>query len=226
MDIYMCSWLFGGQSGSTNKTDSDCSKNKVFKLFEQICSMSLNPSSAQCPYEKMIVMDERKSFIPDGLKQEEIIFIRIIHKCVENHLPKGCILDLLWMRTKEGRVEYALKAIDAYMDIPLNASTWDCGGGDCCHRSLVLIKKFKDRTGNQLKRLEDNIVKAIREAVRKDVRLFIEASRLLREYRIGSCFALEIAEMLENIAKENKIENSFFLRPLIYMMSLLIYIKC
>ena len=62
--------------------------------------------------------------MPDDFTDSELDFFASIIDSIDNPTLKGRLADLVWFRGYPRNVNFALDAIDGYMQIPLDVDTW------------------------------------------------------------------------------------------------------
>jgi hypothetical protein len=90
--------------------------------------MMLSPKSINEPFKPFMVMEGKRSVIPDDMSDSDIVFFSQIVDEVDDLWLKARLSDLVWLKQKPRDVRFALLAIDAYRSIPLDTDTWVRGG--------------------------------------------------------------------------------------------------
>lgn len=175
---------------------------KVLWLLADACSMILSPSSPNEPFKPYQVFHDRRSVGPDDLSDADILFFAEIVDVVDDDWLKARLSDLIWLRCKPRNTVFALKAIDAYQCLSLDADTWSYDGQDCWQRAISLAKMLKGKAGNRLKQMETTIVAALNGATRASGFLGLWLADLLMSNGLGRAHTADVARKLEALAHE------------------------
>ncbi|MFC1888650.1 DUF4209 domain-containing protein [Thermodesulfobacteriota bacterium] len=176
------------------------SEAKVLWLLADACSMMLRPSSMNEPFKPCMVMDGKRSALPEDFKEEDVAFFKKIITEITD--PKLCarISDIIWLLEKPRDPKFAVSAIDNYRQIPLDTDSWIRDGGECWERAVQLCIILKDGAGDKLKEIEKKIVESLKATTFGDGYLALWLSELLIKYRIGRDDQTEISQKLEALA--------------------------
>ncbi len=175
---------------------------KVLWLFADACSMMLSPQSLNEPYKPFMVMDGRRSAIPDDLPDSDIAFFSEVIDDVDEPWLKARLGDLVWLRQTPKNVKFALAAIDAYRVIPIDTETWVRGGRECWARAISLARMLKSGAGNRLNEIESAMVGALLGSQCKDGFLAVWLADLAASHALGRSQRSAIAQKLELLAHE------------------------
>src|SRR5688572_18676049 len=126
------------------------SKGKALWLLADACSMMLSPKSINEPFKPFMVMEGRRSVIPDDLAEADISFFAEIVDEIDDPWLKARLADLVWLKGKPRDVQFALTAIDSYRAIPLTTETWVRGAHECWERAISLALMLKAGAGDRL----------------------------------------------------------------------------
>jgi len=176
--------------------------NKALWLLADACSMMLSPASQNEPFKAFMVMDGRRSVIPDDLLDSDISFFGEIVDEIDDVWLKARLADLVWLRQKRRDVKYALAAVDAYRAIPLDTETWVRGGRECWERAISLARMLKAGSGDRLEQMEAAIIAAFDAAVSEDEFLALWLADLLKSNGLGRAHRTIGAQKLESLARE------------------------
>ncbi|CZE48736.1 DUF4209 domain-containing protein [Campylobacter geochelonis] len=95
-------------------------KAKILSLLAKICSVSIKPQSMNDPYSPMFKFKGKRTFLPDDLEIDEIIFLeKIIEECKDYRIQSK-IADILWIIKKHRNIKYLEIALSAYKKFDLN----------------------------------------------------------------------------------------------------------
>lgn len=175
---------------------------KVLWLLADACSMMLSPQSLNEPYKPFMVMDGKRSVIPDDLLDSDLAFFAEIINDVDEPWIKARLGDLVWLRQKPRDVKFALAAIDAYRAIPIDTETWVRGGRECWARAISLSRMLKAGAGSRLEEMESALVNALVGTQCKDGFLALWLADLAVSHGLGRNHRTNIAQHLESLARE------------------------
>ncbi|WP_265307031.1 DUF4209 domain-containing protein [Verminephrobacter eiseniae] len=165
--------------------------------------MMLSPSSQNEPFKPFFIFPNgRRSAIPDDLTATDVEFFAEIAETVTDIRLRARLADLVWLKGKPRNVKFALMAIDAYRDIPLDAETWVHDGKECWERAISLAQMIKAGAGDRLEQMETHIVASFNAATRQDGFLGLWLARLLKTNGWGRLHQTDIAQKLETLALE------------------------
>ncbi len=176
---------------------------KVLWLLADACSMMLKPNSSNKPFAPFIVMDGKRSALPEDFKNEDIEFFSQIIPFIDE--PKLCarISDIAWLLSKPRNLRHALSAIDNYRSIEIGTESWIRDGRDgreCWDRAIQLCLMLQAGAGERLKEIESKIVEALKESLPEDGYLANWLADLLSKHHLGVKDNRDIAEKLEALA--------------------------
>ncbi len=176
---------------------------KVLWLLADACSMMLKPNSSNKPFAPFIVMDGKRSALPEDFKNEDIEFFSQIIPFIDE--PKLCarISDIAWLLSKPRNHKHALSAIDNYRSIEIGTESWIRDGRDgreCWDRAIQLCLMLQAGAGERLKEIESKIVEALKESLPEDGYLANWLADLLSKHHLGVKDNRDIAEKLEALA--------------------------
>ena len=101
------------------------SKRKAYEVLSEISGLYFCPDDADDPLRPFWTLSNgSRSFSIDDLTDEELAFFEAIVDSF--HLPKlrARIADILWLRRFKKAYEFGMKAIDAYLEVPLSPDNW------------------------------------------------------------------------------------------------------
>lgn len=177
-------------------------QGKVLWLLADACSMALSPSSPNEPLKPYFVSHDRRSVIPDDFLDSDIGFFTQIAAGVDDVWLRARLCDLVWLRAKPRDTAFALRAIDAYRALPLDAQTWIHGRRECWQRALGLARMLKAGAGDRLTEMEAEIVGAFNAATRADGFFGLWLAELMKSNGLGLVRQNDVAQKLETLACE------------------------
>ena len=187
----------------------DNARGKVLWLLADACSMKIEPASPNQPFKPSFVSSRGRSVITDDFTSVEIeFFAQIVDEIDENWL-RARLSDLLWLRVQPRKVDYALMAIDAYRQLPLDVNTYLAGSRECWSRALNLTRMLKKSAGDRLSSMEAVILDAFNNTTVVDGFLAHWLTELLAEYWLGQEAQLDIAAKLEHLGHEHDASKDF-----------------
>ena len=182
---------------------------KVLMLLAEACSMMLRPDKPNQPFEPSLVIGGRRSIIPDDFTDSEIEFFAKITGSIDNPLLKGRLADLVWHRRLRRDPDFALAAIDSYMQLPLDVDTWFGDADQCWQRAIGLARMIGATAGDRLDRIESSMAAAIQSAMTKDKFFPYRLADTLRSNGLGKNDSATLAKKLEALAGEFAAEGDF-----------------
>lgn len=186
------------------------SKGKVLWLLADACSMMLHPESQNEPFKPLTWLSSSRSAVPDDFTEADFALIAEIAAEVQNNWIKARLADLVWLCKKQRRAhEFALIAINAYKEVPLNIASWSRGGRDCWERAIALAKTLRTAAGSRLGEIEADLLDALKSADTRDRHLAKGISDLLYKYHLASDHGADVAAKLETLAQAFERGNEF-----------------
>jgi hypothetical protein len=180
--------------------EGNLAAGKVLWLLADACSMILKPNSLNEPFAPFMVMDGKRSALPEDFKNEDIEFFSQISPLIDE--PKLCarISDVLWLLQKPKDPQHALSAIDNYRSIEISNESWIRDGRECWDRAIQLCLMLRSGAGERSKEIELKIVEALKESSPEDGYLANWLADLLTKHHLGAKDKKGIAEKLEALA--------------------------
>jgi hypothetical protein len=175
---------------------------KVLWLLADACSMMLSPKSLNEPFKPFMVMEGRRSVIPDDLSESDIAFYAEIVDAIDDPWLKARVADLVWLKQRPRNVQFALAAIDAYRLIPLHTETWVRGGHECWERAISLAHMLRAGAGTRLTEMEAAIIDAFNSATEESGFLALWLADLMDTHGLGRTQSSVIAQKLNALAVE------------------------
>jgi hypothetical protein len=188
----------------------DSPKGKVLWLLADACSMTLSPKSPNQPFKPFTEFNNCRSVIADDFSSDDIQFFAQIVDEVDESWLKARLSDLLWLRIKPRKIEYALTAIDAYSQLPLDEDFFYIGSGDCWSRAIGLARMLKRGAGDRLQRMESVVVDAFNAATVANGFLTLRLAELLDENWFGQDVLVDIATKIERLGQELESNKDFY----------------
>lgn len=177
---------------------------KILWLLADACSMVLSPSKdREDPFKPYIDFATRRTVTTDSFLDADITFFTEIADAIDHILLKARIADLLWLRcSPPDRIKFALKAIDAYSSLPLNADSWGANEQDCWQRAITLTLKLGKGARDKLDALETTIIQKFNTATFNDGYFKLRLADFLTVNKLRRGYHSNIASQLETLGRE------------------------
>ncbi|TEO55205.1 DUF4209 domain-containing protein [Pseudomonas aeruginosa] len=199
---YSSMWQAFSSAARKASEDDRPSHGKALWLLADACSMMLSPKSLNEPFRPFMVIEGRRSVVPDDLSESDIAFYAEIVEAIDDSWLKARVADLVWLKQRPRDVRFALAAIDAYRLIPLDTETWIRGGHECWERAISLARMLKAGAGARLDEMEAAILDAFNTAAKDSGFLALWLADLMDTYGLGRAHATTIAQKLNAMAVE------------------------
>lgn len=177
-------------------------RGKVLWLLADACSMMLTPASVNEPFRPFMVIEGKRSVIPDDLADAEIEFFAEIVDEIDDPWLKARLADIVWLRGTKRDAKFALTAIDAYRSIPVDSETWVRGGQECWPRAIQLVRMLGRGAGDRLSEMDAAISSAFDSAGANDGFLGLWLADLMETNGLGHSRRAAMAQKLESLATE------------------------
>jgi len=175
---------------------------KVLWLLADSCSMMLNPDSINAPFSPIMVTDGKRTAIPGDFSNEDILYLSQIVDKIDDKWLRARVADIVWLRNRSVGVRFPLIAIDSYRSIGLDSDAWIRGGKECWIRAIHLCRLLKGGAGQRINEIEAQILDSFYSCSNEDGLLAYWLAELLKENGLASKSSADIAERMENHAKE------------------------
>lgn len=176
-------------------------EGKVLWLLADACSMKLNCSSVNEPFNAMLITHEGRSALPQDFAAEDVtVFAEAVEE-VENVWLKARLCDLVWHLKRPRDSKFALMAIDAYIAIPLNIGSWVEDGSSSWDRAITLGKMLRSGAGSRITTIEAALIGTLKRATSKNGVIGLKVADLLEKHRLGEGREIELATKLEKLGK-------------------------
>lgn len=199
---YSSMWQAFSNAARKASEDDRLPHGKALWLLADACSMMLSPKSLNEPFKPFMVMEGRRSVIPDDLSESDIAFYAEIVDAIDDAWLKARVADLVWLKQRPRNVQFALAAIDAYRLIPLDAETWVRGGHECWGRAISLARMLRAGAGTRLAEMETTVLDAFNTATKGSGFLALWLADLVDTYGLGRTHSSVIAQKMNALAVE------------------------
>lgn len=177
------------------------SEGKSLWLLADACSFMLNPSSPNEPFKPYMVMNGKRSSLPEDFQQSDVVLFSQFAEEVDDVWLQARLADLVWLLIDPRSPKHALLAVDAYRQIPLDTETWLRGGQECWARAISLTRMLRAGAAERMKEIETAVVLAFNGAAQQDGYLALWLADLLATHRLGHDQRAPIADKLEAMAR-------------------------
>lgn len=175
-------------------------QGRVLWLLADACSMMLKAESINEPFKPFMVMDGKRSALPEDLGDDEIAFLSSIYGELGDPKLKARIADLVWLVAKPREPQAATAAIDAYRQIPISTDSWVRDGRECWDRAIQLCLMLRAGAGERLQEIEQALLNGLLGSFIEDGYLPVWIADLLDKHRLGRDRRHDVASHLETIA--------------------------
>ncbi|GAA5262713.1 DUF4209 domain-containing protein [Methanocalculus sp. MC3] len=197
---YSTMWTTFSDAAKRAIESGNQSHGKVLWLLADACSMMLSPSSFNEPFKPFYVINGQRSVIPDDFSKDDITFFANIVELIGDPWLKSRLSDLVWLKQRPRKFQFALHAIDSYRSISLDQETWLDGGCDCWDRAIKLALSLNKGAGSRLKEMEELIIQTFEEAPKASGYFSLWLADLLLNNKLAYAHAPSIASKLEQMA--------------------------
>lgn len=197
---YPSMWQAFSSAARKVSEDNRPSHGKALWLLADACSMMLSPKSLNEPFKPFMAMEGRRSVIPDDFSESDIAFYAEIVDAIDDAWLKARVADLVWLKQRPRSVQFALAAIDAYRQIPLDTETWVRGGHECWERAISLARMLRAGAGTRLAEMEATVFDAFNTATKESGFLGLWLADLLDSNGLGRTHLSDIAQKLNTLA--------------------------
>src|SRR5436305_564876 len=97
---YPSMWRALSEAASTALTSGDAPQAKVLWLLADACSMMLKPASVNEPFQPIMVMEGRRTALPEDFKEPDIDFLVEISEEVDDPWLRARLADISWLLKK------------------------------------------------------------------------------------------------------------------------------
>lgn len=174
---------------------------KIFRLLHDAVGMMLTPESINEPFKPFLIMQGRRSAVPDDFLEQDITFFSEIIDQITNPKLKARLADLVWHLQRPRNIQFALTVIDCYRSIPLERAGWISGNNKCWERAISLCRMLGPGAGDRVIQIEASILQRVNTASTDDGFLALWLADILKKYRLGQKQQGLIAEKLQSLAE-------------------------
>ncbi|MCB5284731.1 MAG: DUF4209 domain-containing protein [Candidatus Cloacimonetes bacterium] len=172
-------------------------EGKVLWLLADASSMMLVPESPNEPYKPFCSMGGRRSALPEDFLLTDITFFQEIVSKISDYRLRSRIADICWYIVHPRNPDYALIAIDAYLNYRFeeNEHYFECENP--YKRAIYLCHIHRDLTRDRVTKIHDYLIETLRNNV-KNHRIVDIVSDLLIRNGLGSSTDIVIEILLES----------------------------
>ncbi len=190
------------QEARTAEQDGSRDRCDVLRMLADPCSLMLQPENRGEPFRPMWEAGGRRSKSTDDFTGTEIAFFAKIADSIDHPQLRARLADLVWLRGRPRDIRFALAAIDSYMQIPLDPSTWFGNGSQNWRRAISLSLMMGKPSGDRLGQIESSIIRAITSATNEDGFFSHLLADTLESFGLGRTHLTVVGGKLESLADE------------------------
>jgi len=198
---YSSIWHYFSDAARAALENGDVARGKVLWLLADASSMMLRPQRANEPFQPVMVVDGKRSSLPEDFQDSDIGLLAQISEEINHPWLQARLADLVWLLRHPRSPKHALIAIDAYRALPLDVNTWISGGKECWERAISLARMLGAGAGERLQEIEASISDAFHATQEGDGFLAVWLSDLLFDYRLGQDQMIAISDKLQALAR-------------------------
>ena len=177
-------------------------KGKVLWLLADACSMMLKSESVNEPFHPLMILQQRRSAMPEDFSKADLTFFDNILPEIDDNRLEARIADILWFVKSPRKVEYALQAIDSYMQFPLDDFSLLRNGKEAWERAIRLSRLLNKGAADRLQRIRDAIFSKFQAAELGGKFHALWLSELLEKAYLDEDRSMNVATKLEEFAKK------------------------
>jgi len=175
-------------------------EGKVLWLLADACSMALNSESINEPFRPIMVLQEKRSAMPEDFLETDLDFFESILPDIDDFRLKARIADILWLVRVPRKVEYALAAMDSYAQFPLDDLSLLRNGREAWERAISLSRSLNKGAGDLLEKIGQTIFVSFDKADYGGRFHALWLSEFLEKAYVDEEMSLRIAIRLEEFA--------------------------
>ncbi|MCB4764245.1 MAG: DUF4209 domain-containing protein [Sulfurovum sp.] len=137
-DGYLGYWTILSKYAREEAEKGNENISKVLWLLSDACSMMLKPESLSEPFTPMVVMEGKRSSLPEDFSEEDIIFFESIVKECKNFKLQARIADILWLVKEKKNFEHLKIALNSYSRFSLTYDEILIGSREAFERAIRL----------------------------------------------------------------------------------------
>lgn len=202
IDSHSSMWQALSAAARSAMEAGELKHGKVLWLLADACSMMLSPHSPNEPFKPFMVIDGKRSALPEDFSDTDINFFAGIVDHVDDARLKARLADLVWLRQKPRNTKFALVAIENYRATPLDVESWVRDGRESWERAIGLAKMLRAAAVTQFSEMEEKIVGVFNSATRENGYLALWLSELLKKNGLAQDRLAQIAARLNDLARE------------------------
>jgi len=175
----------------------------ALKLLAALCDMRLDSVSGDGPFHPAIVMNGRRTLLPEDLSEVEVAGVAALSK--EADVPpllRARLADVAWLTARPREPEHARAAIDAYRASPLTSAHWFDGGREELFRAIQLCRELGRDCLERLAAIEVVLLEFVLRGPTDSAGVLKATANMLARSGMGRDQRLEIASRLQRMAGE------------------------
>jgi len=185
---------------------------KAVSLLASVSSMMFASSdSINEPYRPYWIMGGKSSASLSYFEDDEILeYFNDIFPLVKKYpLLRARIGDVLWLLRSPKDIKHANGAIEGYLELPIDESSWYGNHDQSWQRAVTFTKRLGKGGAKHLQKFEDVIYKAFLHASKTDRKFAQRLSDLLLIERFATNHAEKIAKIIDKHARQFLKEKEF-----------------
>lgn len=198
---YPSLWQSFRTAAQTATANGHMTEGKGLWLLADACSMMLSPASHNAPFTAAFVFDGRRSALPEDFAPAAIDLFAAFVDEVDHPWLRARLADLVWLLRIPRDPRYALLAIDAYRQLPLDSDTWIAGSRDGWQRAISLSILLGPGAGDRLQDMEAALCTAFDRCTTADGYRALWFANLLATNKLGYDHRVTIATTLETLGR-------------------------
>ncbi len=171
-------------------------------LLWAVCNYHAQPENEAEPFGPMMVVDNKRTPIPDDLTQDQLSILSAITNHITDHFLRGRIADVVWLQGKPRNYKFALMAIESYTEGPIDPSSWFRKGEDNWRRALSLARDLGNSASSLLTKIESTLMASLVATQVSDRYFGARIASALRDYGLARSEATTIAGKLADLASQ------------------------
>lgn len=186
--------------------DAESMQALTLAAMARATSAMLRPDNPGEPFHPAMTWDGRRSELPCDLDDTQLALLTRVAPMVTNPLVRARLADSIWTYGATRDRNILLVAVDAYLEIPLDSSTWQSVGRDAWRRAIGLLRSQGRAHAPRIAEIRQMILDRLLAPELGDGWVVVELSDLLREQgRVDSedAAAIAAALRLQSVAASN-----------------------
>lgn len=207
-DYYNISTIFREKSDEY-KNRNEIKSSEILLLLSKISSSGIRPENKLDPFVPFFQGTTGRTFIPKDLNENELKFLSDILSEIKNPKLIARIADILWTCLIKKDLNYALVALDAYSNFPIDKENWYRDTEVYYKRALVLAGMLKEKGSEFTERIQKRILNEFVKTSAVSNYYPLHLSMILLEFNMAKENSKTIGEKLNLLAEGLEQEEDF-----------------